>query len=104
VNGDTPFALNHRFKVKPGDQLEFEIWRHSRSSREAALFFSAQEAKNFYQKADRELKTEKGWGQLSFTLVVPVDYPDSLLVVYVWSPKGETAFFDDYSVKRMGNN
>ncbi len=101
VNSDTPFALNHRISVKPGDQLEFEIWRHSKSSHEAALIMSAQDANNFYKKSDRKISSEGDWDQLVYTLVVPKDYPDSLLVVYVWSPKRETAFFDDYSVKRM---
>jgi hypothetical protein len=92
-----PFALEHKIKVNPGDEIEFEIWRDKNAPKEASLVFSAQDPNVFYKLTSYVTEKDEGWHKISYYIKIPNDYPDSILVVYLWNPEKGLAYFDDYA-------
>jgi len=103
VESNNPFALAHYFDVKPGGSLTIEIWRHAKSPSEAVLVASASDPNIFYQASGVTAERDGEWNLLKLNLVIPENFPESNIKVYVWNPSNKKAFFDDLMVCGIEN-
>ncbi len=103
VNSKFPFALANKIEVNGGDHLIVEIWIHEKAPKEAVLVASASNPDSFYKASNHVVATDGKWNLIKKAITIPVEYPDSVLLVYVWNPSQKDALFDDFSVRRVFN-
>jgi hypothetical protein len=101
INSKSPFALANRIEVRSGDKFIIEIWFHDKAPREAVLVASAPNPDFFYQASNHVSATDEKWNLIKKTITIPAEYPDSVLLVYIWNPSNKNAFFDDFYVRRV---
>lgn len=96
---DDPYGMEINLPAHPGDFYQLSAWRHPHGS-EGLLVASCPDAQKFY-KAGAIVEDQKGsWEKIIFSFLIPDDYSDTVIKIYLWNPGNEPVNFDDlhYSI------
>jgi hypothetical protein len=95
------FGANYRLlKVKPGDKYLLKVWRLSDNS-DGILVVSANLSNNFYQAQNNytTINNQK-WKLIQMSVVIPDNFSETELKVYLWNSGSSEIYFDDLSIER----
>jgi hypothetical protein len=78
--------------------VEVSVWRNSKDG-VGELVVSGKRSSKFYQsKKTGEVDAETGWELISTSIHISPDFKKKHLVVYVWNPHSQSAYFDDLEI------
>ncbi|MEJ5266971.1 MAG: CotH kinase family protein [Bacteroidales bacterium] len=90
--------------VHPNELYSVTILRKGGS---AGLVVQEDKAENpeLYKFSNHILDTlPNGWGRISVQIRIPNNFKGNVLKIYIWNPKKEPGYFDDFSIKKIKKN
>lgn len=102
---DAPYGMTCEFnQVIINDKFNVSVWRYG-GDKNAAIIASSADGKEFYTGACEVVQTEpSGWQLLNMNFKIPVDLTDNVLKIYLWNSGANDVFFDDFTIKFIGND
>ncbi len=98
VDSSNPFGFTIEIPVQPNTNVEVSVWRNSKDG-VGELVVSGKRSSKFYQsKKTGEVDAETGWELISTSIHISPDFKKKHLVVYVWNPHSQSAYFDDLEI------
>jgi hypothetical protein len=101
LDNEHQFALDYTLtEILPGQQYKVSVYRFS-DNNEGHLVVAAEDPDLFYKAVnDYSIIDSQGWKQLNMYFMVPEDFGDKKLKIYVWNNGKTTVFFDDLLIVR----
>jgi len=95
------FGMEHLLEVAPGERYRISIWRWA-SNNDGCLVVASSPENFFYQQSCDFSETEKKeWRQLRLEILIPSNFGDNQLKLYVWNSGRNRVFFDDLMIEKI---
>lgn len=94
VNANNGYAMDHILTdFKPGDTFTIKGWFCGNNP--DAYIVAADDKNNDFYFASTKLSNNNEWQETSLNFVVPDDYDNSYIKIYLWNKGNEAIHFDD---------
>ncbi len=100
---DVIYGPDHNMKVTQGDYFKISVW-HFPAGLKSFIVASADDPKDFYRASDMSGKKSNGWEAIHLNFTIPPEINDSTINIFIWTPKGNDVYFDDFHIKRYRFN
>lgn len=98
VDSSNPFGFTIEIPVQQNTIVDISVWRNSKNE-VGELVVSGKRSSKFYQsKGKGEVDAKTGWELISTSIPITADFKEKHLVVYVWNPHDQPAYFDDLEI------
>ncbi|MEM0996270.1 MAG: right-handed parallel beta-helix repeat-containing protein [Bacteroidota bacterium] len=87
-------------EVQPGEIYEAKIWR--KTAVDAGLFIASGDWGLYQRSLITGKRAAGGWEELELRIEVPKYIKSGTLKIYPYNPRPEPAYFDDMSVRKVG--
>ncbi|MDP3014006.1 MAG: hypothetical protein Q8M92_07180, partial [Candidatus Subteraquimicrobiales bacterium] len=94
------FGSNIELEVKPQENYKLTVWKYPYHA-EGLVVFSAPLEKEFYVVAQKTIQVdEQGWGKMELEVKTP-DFINGKYKIYIWNPRNDSVYFDDFSIEKL---
>jgi len=97
LNTQDPYGLDLQFEVKPGDIVQATIWRKA-SDHNGCIILSAKDQAHLYKSGAVTIKKEGEWDQIQCKAIIPDNFPEKTITMYLYYVGKEEVYFDDVEV------
>jgi len=97
-----PYALKIKLTLPPGAFVKASVWRHSTDGKGRIVASSDAgfyEARNAITNSD-----DNGWELIENNFAIPVECSNDDFYIYLWYNGKQQAYFDDLTIRIIGNN
>lgn len=95
------FGMEHLLEVAPGERYRISIWRWAPNNDGCLVVASSPENLFYQQSCDFSETEKKEWRQLRLEILIPSNFGDNQLKLYVWNSGRNRVFFDDLMIEKI---
>jgi len=97
-----PYGMTIRLNdVKVGESFTITAWRKTSTTPSGEIVVSANTENPYYNTGNKVLqKDSNGWEQISMEVFITSGLAGHELTIYVYNPKPEPVYFDDFEITR----
>ncbi|PID89653.1 MAG: hypothetical protein CSB01_00770 [Bacteroidia bacterium] len=100
---ELPRSLGFMLKnAKPEEYFQISVWRLSSTQSPSIAVADKKREKILFSETVVYDKDSSGWELIKMDLFIPPQYGVNDFWVFLHTPEGETAYFDDLKIKRIG--
>ena len=94
-----PYGLKVILPVNPGDRFRIDAWQKYKNEKGALIVASANNGRLFYKTSTMTSHQNEGWKKSELIFPVPDNYPDTTINLYLWLPKGDSVWVDNFKIE-----